>query len=320
MYSQRSRSTLTIPPPTSSSSIGHAPDQDSMRSTLQSCLECLDKHNDRIICVYREILEIRTRITELLASCQPEVAVGDSVWNDSVDFQVIVDEGLQAIAPVACDELDAISLSLTLPELFLLPQPPVLHGQLSDQEYRPLESVGVTGSLSEGADSLVGQVSQEIVHWGSSSFVGHQLGAHPFLPQPTFSEGQALSDTSVRRNQQPPLPVVQGNQEKVKCTWPGCSKFVTKDNRTRHVNETHLRKVKAVCAGCGKGFARPYMKKDLTRPNFTAPFLDLLRGSYARHEYLSKSNRTTVMVVACSPLTSFATSREAGSSIEQGKL
>ncbi|KAG0701420.1 hypothetical protein DFH29DRAFT_875936 [Suillus ampliporus] len=91
----------------------------------------------------REILEIRTRITELLDSHQPEVAVGDL-----------------AIAPVACDELDAISLSSTRPELFLLPQPPVLHGQLSDQEYSPLESSGVAGSLSEGADSLVGQASQ----------------------------------------------------------------------------------------------------------------------------------------------------------------
>ncbi|KAG0701418.1 hypothetical protein DFH29DRAFT_1000277 [Suillus ampliporus] len=249
----------------SSSSIGHAPDQDSMRSTLQSCLECLDKHNDRIICIYREILEIRTRITGLLASCQPEVAVGDLVWNNSVNLQVIVDEGPQAIAPVACDERDAISLSLTLPEHFLLPQPPVLHGQLSDQEYRPLESVGVTGSLSEGADPLIGQVSQEILHCGSSSFVGYQLGAHPFLPQHTFSEGQTSSDSSVRHNQQLPLPVVRGSQEKVKCIWPGCSKFVTKDSRTRHVNETHLRKVKAACAGCGKGFARPYMKDHICR-------------------------------------------------------
>ncbi|KAG2743312.1 hypothetical protein P692DRAFT_20838969 [Suillus brevipes Sb2] len=36
---------------------------------------------------------------------------------------------------------------------------------------------------------------------------------------------------------------------------------VKKDNLTRHVNEMHRRKVKAVCTGCRKGFARPYVLK-----------------------------------------------------------
>ncbi|KAG2112746.1 hypothetical protein BD769DRAFT_1391865 [Suillus cothurnatus] len=76
------------------------------------------------------------------------------------------------------------------------------------------------------------------------TFVNYELGAQPFLPQHhTYSEGK-------------------GSQDRVKCIWPGCSKFVRKENHTRHVNETHLRKIKTLCTGCGKEFTRSYMKKD----------------------------------------------------------
>ncbi|KAG0705153.1 hypothetical protein DFH29DRAFT_302572 [Suillus ampliporus] len=142
---------------------------------------------------------------------------------------------------------------------------PSCHSQNSDQEYGPLESVGVTGSLPEGTDHPIGQISQDTGLWlcGASGFVGYELGAQPFLPHhSTYSEGQTLSDSSVRHDQEILLPNVQGSQDKVTCIWPGCSRVIKKDNRTRHVNETHLRKVKAVCVGCGKGFARSYMKKD----------------------------------------------------------
>ncbi|KAG1719588.1 uncharacterized protein EDB91DRAFT_1288260 [Suillus paluster] len=99
------------------------PDQDSMRSTLQSCLECLDGHNDRMVGLYREILEIRTRITELLARCPSEVTVGDpGAGNSTVDLQAILDDEPQTVVPDTLDEPNAIMLLSTLPDFsFLLP-------------------------------------------------------------------------------------------------------------------------------------------------------------------------------------------------------
>ncbi|KAG2743320.1 hypothetical protein P692DRAFT_201794953 [Suillus brevipes Sb2] len=76
-----------------------------------------------------------------------------------------------------------------------------------------------------------------------------------------YSEGETLPGSSSRLDQQLLHPIEEGTRKKVQCTWPGCSKLVKKESRTRHVNETHLRKVKTVCASCGKGFTRSYMKK-----------------------------------------------------------
>lgn len=90
----------------------------------------------------------------------------------------------------------------------------------------------------------------------------YELDVQPFVPQDSiYSEGKTSSGLLSRLSQRLPPPVMQDSQDKVKCTWPGCLKFVRKDSRTRHVNEIHLRKVKTVCAGCGKGFPRSYMKK-----------------------------------------------------------
>ncbi|KAG1728717.1 uncharacterized protein EDB91DRAFT_1313361 [Suillus paluster] len=237
-------STLTNPASMSSLRLRQAPGQDSTTSTLHSCLESLVRLHDRIDCVRNEMLELQARIAEL-TSCQSGVAVGDSgVCNDSANMQIIFDDEPQTIA---LDQLNAVSPLSTLLDLFLLSQP-ALHGQFMEQEYGPLGSVGVTGSLSEHANPPVGQLPQDMVLHGISSSVG---GEQPFLPQhDTYSEGQTLFDSS-----EPLLPNAQGSQDKVKCTWPGCSRFVKKENRTRHVNEMHRRKVKAVCAGCGKGFA-----------------------------------------------------------------
>ncbi|KAG0701089.1 hypothetical protein DFH29DRAFT_1080326 [Suillus ampliporus] len=232
VYLQKSKSTLTTSPTTLSSRSGHVADQGSMKSILQSCLESLDRLHDGKDYVHKEILrleilEIRTRITELLSSCQSDVTMENSgTWDSSIDLRAIVDDEPQIISTVALDKLNAISLLLTPSDTFLLPQPPALHGQLSDREYGPLESVEVTGSLPEGADRSVDQLCQDLLLGGTSSVVSHEPGAQPFLPQHgMYSEGHALY-------QQPPLPIVQGGQDK------------------------------AVCAGCGKGFTRPYMKKD----------------------------------------------------------
>jgi hypothetical protein len=96
------------------------------------------------------------------------------------------------------------------------------------------------------------------------------LASHSVVTQPcslvpemgTSSDAQPLSDFSASRHDQLRLPIVQGGEEKVRCTWPGCSSVVKRDSHARHVNECHLRKVRDVCTDCGKGFVRLYMKKN----------------------------------------------------------
>ncbi|KAG2041289.1 hypothetical protein BDR03DRAFT_1007138 [Suillus americanus] len=147
---------MTKIPPSSSSRLGHVADRNSMKATLQSCLECLDRHNDRLIRIYGEVLEIRTRITELLESIQSEATVMDSGTRDSSAYlQAIFDGGPQNIAMVAPDEPNTISPLLTTLDIFGLPQS--LTNGLSDQEYGPLESVGVMGSLPEDTDPMICQ-------------------------------------------------------------------------------------------------------------------------------------------------------------------
>ncbi|KAG2066370.1 hypothetical protein BDR04DRAFT_1106801 [Suillus decipiens] len=105
-----------------------------MTTTLQSCLECLDRLNDKIISVYGEMVEIRTRITELL--------------------QGMLDYEHQNIATFAPDEANA-----TLPLLSMLDpsglSQPLAYSRLSDQEYGPLNPVKVMGSLLEDAGSMI---------------------------------------------------------------------------------------------------------------------------------------------------------------------
>ncbi|KAG2041305.1 hypothetical protein BDR03DRAFT_946166 [Suillus americanus] len=199
-----------------------------MRSTLQSSLKCLDRRNVNMIGIYREMLEIRARITELLTNCEPEVTMEDEVVDDE--------------------------------PLTIVREPLPFYGQLSDLEFGPLESFGVASTLQENVD-LVAQLPQELLPCSTSSY---ELDTGDFLPQSqngTCPDGQTSSGSSTGLDKQLPLTVVQGIQEKVKCTWSGCSRVVKKDNLTRHVNEMHRRKIKAVCNGCGKGFTRPYMMK-----------------------------------------------------------
>lgn len=123
-------------------------DQESMTSTLHSCLKLLDQH-----C-----------IAEILAKSQSEVAIGNSgAWGRSNDIS-FGDEPL-TIAPTALNELDANSFLSTPPNLghSLLPQPPLfLNGEPSAQEYGSLapSSVGVGNILPEETDPTVYQVSQ----------------------------------------------------------------------------------------------------------------------------------------------------------------
>ncbi|KAG2066375.1 hypothetical protein BDR04DRAFT_1121221 [Suillus decipiens] len=254
---QKSGSTVAVnPSSTSSSQLGHVPDLTAMRTTLQLCLECLDRLNDKIMSVCEEMLEIRTCITELLSSVQPEAILMDSGTMDSSAYlQTTFHDEHQNIATIAPDELD-----LLLTTLSGLLQPPT-HSGLLDQEYGPLESVEVMKPLREDTDAIICQRPSDALLCNTSSHVSYEL--QPFVPQDGMSfEEKTTSGSSSTLNQRPPPPIVQEIQDKVKCTWPGCSKFVKKESRTRHVNETHLKKVKTVCADCGKGFTRSYMKKD----------------------------------------------------------
>ncbi|KAG2096353.1 uncharacterized protein F5147DRAFT_763570 [Suillus discolor] len=257
----RPESSLPTPQLTSSSRLGNVPDQDltRTRSSLQSCLECLDRVHDRMDCVYKEFLEIRTRITELLVTGQSEITTveGDGTLDSSVDFQAIVSGEPQTVVPLAFDELNAVSPSLTPPELSVSAEPLAFQGQFSDLKYGPLEFGIIT--LAEGLS--IGTIPQDVLLNGTPGVISYGLGVPGFLSQyDTDSDRKTLSESSTSRDLR--LPIAQGSQHKVNCIWPGCSRAIKKDNLTRHVNEVHRRKVKAVCVDCGRKFARPYMLRD----------------------------------------------------------
>ncbi|KAG1851795.1 hypothetical protein C8R48DRAFT_676382 [Suillus tomentosus] len=259
----RPESSLPNPQLTSSSRLGNVPDQDSTRSSLKSCLECLDRVHDRMDCVYKEFLEIRARITELLITVQSEITTvgGEGTLDSDMDSRAIVNDEPQIIVPLAFNELNAVLPLLTPQEFSVLAEPPAFQGQFSDLKYGPL-GFG-TSTLPEGLS--IGTIPQNLLPDGSPGVVSYGLGVLGGLPQyDTYSGGKTLSESSTSHDQQPCLPIAQDSLShyKVKCIWPECSRAVKKDNLTRHVNEVHRRKVKAVCIGCGKKFARPYMLRD----------------------------------------------------------
>lgn len=242
-----SRPTLTTLPSTTPLPLVQAPDQYSMQPTLQSYLECLERHSERMINTCREMLEIHSRLKELLPSDQSEVTEG--TWDGTVDIQATVNEP-QTIAPSVLDEVDASTWSSDLS----FPEPLPFYSQLPNG---PLASVGSTGLLLEGVNHSLVHIRKDVVPYSSSDPDGYEPMAQDFVPQhSTYSEEQTLSSSSAEHDEQ--LPV----QEKVQCTRPGCSSVVNKSNLTRHINEVHERKVKARCASCLKGFARPYMMYD----------------------------------------------------------
>ena len=125
--------------------------QDSLRSTAQAFLECLDRHDHhgRLNSAIDKITRIC--IAEILASCQPEAAYEGPWKYGNVDLQAI--SGFQS--PVAFNEV-IHPLSTDLP---LLPQPSSLQhlqGQPPGQESGLLSqgSVGFTSTLPEGINPL----------------------------------------------------------------------------------------------------------------------------------------------------------------------
>jgi hypothetical protein len=109
-----------------------------------------------MINVYRETLEIRTRITELLDNVKSEATAVESGTRDSSAYlQVVFDDKTQNIATVAPNDILPLLPAL---DLLGLSQPPALHGRLSDQKHGLLQ-FGVASSLPEDADPMISQRS-----------------------------------------------------------------------------------------------------------------------------------------------------------------
>lgn len=107
-----------------------------MRPSLQSRFRCLERVPDKMD---KEMLEMRTRVTELLVTSQSEITMGDQgTLDNGVDFAIIDDSEPLSILPLALDELNAVSPSLTPPDLSISAESLVFQGRLSDPEYGAL--------------------------------------------------------------------------------------------------------------------------------------------------------------------------------------
>ncbi|OJA18305.1 hypothetical protein AZE42_07736 [Rhizopogon vesiculosus] len=136
------------------STLGHAHnDQDSLTSTSQAFLECLDRHghHGRLNSAYERI--IRICLAGILANRRSEATMlNEGPWEyHNTDLQTT--SGVKPQTPVALDE--AMSMSST--DFSIPPLPSTLW---HPQEYGHLsqESVGVTGTQSEETDPALGQL------------------------------------------------------------------------------------------------------------------------------------------------------------------
>ncbi|KAG1835507.1 hypothetical protein EV424DRAFT_6053 [Suillus variegatus] len=269
-----SRSTLQD---LSSSWPEQAPDQ--RRPLLQSCLQLLEGLERRVPEEIQEIQEIRSLIMDILNNNQSDVTSENSgVCDSTVDSQ----GGL--------DSLNAIPPFVSSHDRYLVSQP-ASH-----------ETFGVTGSLLEGTGSPQGRLSYSARSSADyATQAQHSMYSEAFLVfcdphvtepssadvdaplelslcdtsdsvyehcvqpfQGIYSEEQVALNSSGGSDAQLSIPIVRAGQEKskVNCTWSGCSALVNKVSLNRHVREVHERRFKAVCAGCGKKFKRPYQKNE----------------------------------------------------------
>lgn len=125
------------------------------------------------------------------------------------------------------------------------------------QTWPALHDPRVTETLPEEADPH--HVRPDLFPYNTES-AGYVPGARSILPQHgSSSEGQTLPGQ--RHDLSLPPRMVQGRQNRVMCTQPGCGVILNKENLTRHNNEVHERKIKARCDRCGREFTRPYLKR-----------------------------------------------------------
>ncbi|KAG2074832.1 hypothetical protein BDR04DRAFT_1140418 [Suillus decipiens] len=152
-----------------------------------------------------------------------------------MDLQDIFRNGLQAIAD---NDLDAI-LPLSAPL----------------QEHRSL-SQGSAGAFNTTADPPVGQLSPDLMLAGSVNHVvppSQPVDGH-------VTKRRTTTGSPAKRYPHLYIPIALSGQEKVKCMWRGYSNILKKDSHTRHVDNIHIRKVKAICARCERKFTRAYAK------------------------------------------------------------
>ncbi|KAG2075812.1 hypothetical protein BDR04DRAFT_1090540 [Suillus decipiens] len=145
--------------------------------------------------------------------------------------------------PLVLDDVNTVSPSLAPPELSVLADSLMFRGQFLDLEHGPL---CFTSSRTR-PDLLLSE---------TSGFISCELGVPEFLPQDdTYSE-KMLPESSTRHDQ-PRLAIVHGDQNKVKCAWPGCLRSVKKNNLTRHVNENAPPEGQGCLCQVWKGFRAP---------------------------------------------------------------
>ncbi|KAJ8589441.1 hypothetical protein M405DRAFT_841876 [Rhizopogon salebrosus TDB-379] len=118
----------------------------------------------------------------------------------------------------------------------ILSQQPAL--QRMQRQLPEQECYSFLQESDSGATSLpVSQPSSDLLP-GTSVYANHGVSTplRSFAPQ---------NDTSIICHQEPPPCVVRCSQEKMQCTWPGCSSVIQKGSYVRHVKEIHQRTVKA---------------------------------------------------------------------------
>ncbi|KAG1749441.1 hypothetical protein EDB19DRAFT_1904542 [Suillus lakei] len=141
------------------------------------------------------------------------------------------------------------------PRLGQHPPEPLLYGTSRSTSYDPGAQQGTYSegqtllalrdpcaaeSLPEVADPHLGRPPQDLLPYGTSGSTSYEPGARDILLQHSiYSEKQTLPNSSYRHDQSPPPPMVQGRQNKVKCTQPRCIAVVNRENLTRHINEVH---------------------------------------------------------------------------------
>jgi len=213
------------------STIGHS-DQDTLRTTSQAFLECLDRHDHhgRLYSTCKEI--ISTCLAAILTNnYQSEVAMWDEgPWKYG-------NIGLREISVVESETPDTLDEAIHLPstDFSLMSQPSAPQDiccQLRGQGYGLLlqESVGVTSTPAEGTDPPLDlHVRLDFLLFGTQ--------------HDACSEGQTLYGSSTNQHQELHVPVApgelsyeftDGGQDKVKCTWPRCSRLIRKDNVKGH--------------------------------------------------------------------------------------
>lgn len=144
----------------------------------------------------------------------------------------------------------------------------ILPSSASSQEYGP-GSVEIVNAV---ANPPVGQFSPGRVRYRPSiSFrclprvppdmvfagsITHVVPPFQSFVDVHVTERQSTSGSSAKRYADLCLPIVLGDQERVKCTWPGCMSILKKDGHTRHVENIHLRKVKAICPRCPRAHSK----------------------------------------------------------------